>query len=223
MTVRDGGDPFADDDIEPSARPPFTAAEPSDLPMMAETTRDPYVEAGWPDTATKDPYVEAGWSLSDRDREMAGIERRSDNRALLGSCAIFVLVVMVGIGGMIAAGIGLANNVDELLGDAVPEPANCQRVWMAGNATPEQDEAVGRLLSQWLAPGQISYVDKDATFAEFASYYADQPDVIELVDPNELPTSFITFLPLGEVQQQELEALPGVQSVDEERFLPGCT
>ncbi|MEM9614629.1 MAG: permease-like cell division protein FtsX [Actinomycetota bacterium] len=223
MTVRDGGDRFADD-IEPWETPPFAAAEPPASHVAAATSaRDPYVEAGWPETTTPDPYVEAGWADNDDDQRHADEARRSDNRALLASCGAFMLVVLVGVGGMIAAGIGLANNIDEILGEDSLEPARCYNVWLDVSSTADQVDAIGQTLGGMVGADRITYMDKDAIYAEVVSHYANQPEVIELIDPDELPTSYAVTAGLDADQRQELRAIPGVVGVNEDRFSPGCT
>ncbi|MEZ5411725.1 MAG: permease-like cell division protein FtsX [Acidimicrobiales bacterium] len=91
-------------------------------------------------------------------------------------------------------------------------------VWMTADAPQENVDAVKSFLDDSLVVRSSSYVNHEATFAEFQTYYADQPEVLDLVDPNDLPTSFrvvpeVPDLALIRSLGQEIEALPGVSQV----------
>lgn len=91
-------------------------------------------------------------------------------------------------------------------------------VWMTADAPQENVDAVKSFLDDSLVVRSASYVNHEATFAEFQTYYADQPEVLDLVDPNDLPTSFrvvpeVPDLALIRSLGQEIEALPGVSQV----------
>lgn len=91
-------------------------------------------------------------------------------------------------------------------------------VWMTADAPQENVDAVKAFLDDSLVVRSSNYVNHDATFAEFQTYYADQPEVLDLVDPNDLPTSFrvvpeVPDLALIRSLGQEIEALPGVSQV----------
>ena len=66
---------------------------------------------------------------------------------------------------------------------------------------------------------RVSYVNQENTFEEFQEFYADQPEVLDLVEPEQLPTSFrvvpeIADLTLIRALGDEIQALPGVSGVD---------
>jgi cell division transport system permease protein len=92
-------------------------------------------------------------------------------------------------------------------------------VWMNNDAETEQIERTSQFLGDSLTVKDYTYVNKEATFVEFQEYYADQPEVLDLVEPGDLPTSFrvvpeIADLALIKSLGQEIEALPGIDSVD---------
>ncbi len=91
-------------------------------------------------------------------------------------------------------------------------------VWMTADAPQENVDAVKSFLDESLVVRSASYVNHEATFAEFNTYYADQPEVLDLVDQNDLPTSFrvvpeVPDLALIRSLGEEIEALPGVSQV----------
>ena len=63
-------------------------------------------------------------------------------------------------------------------------------VWLTPEAMPDSVQAIADWLGHNPAVAAYSYVDREATYAEFAEYYADNPEVLELVSPDQLPTSF---------------------------------
>ena len=63
-------------------------------------------------------------------------------------------------------------------------------VWLTPEAIPDSVQAIAEWLDHNPAVAAYSYVDREATYAEFAEYYADNPEVLELVSPDQLPTSF---------------------------------
>jgi cell division transport system permease protein len=92
-------------------------------------------------------------------------------------------------------------------------------VWMSPDATQENIEATRRFLDESLTVKSFFYVNPEATFAEFQEYYADQPEITDLVSSEQLPTSFrvvpeITDLSLIRAVGADIQTLPGVTEVD---------
>lgn len=92
-------------------------------------------------------------------------------------------------------------------------------VWMSPDADPANIEATASFLNDSLTVKDFTYVNKEATFIEFQEYYADQPEVLDLVEAEQLPTSFrvvpeIADLALIRSLGEEIEALPGINGVD---------
>ena len=92
-------------------------------------------------------------------------------------------------------------------------------VWMNADAAPENIESVRSFLDTTLTVKRSTYVNQEATFIEFQEYYSEQPEVLDLVEPEQLPPSFrvvpeIADLPLIRALGTEIEALPGVNGVD---------
>jgi cell division transport system permease protein len=92
-------------------------------------------------------------------------------------------------------------------------------VWMSPDAPPESIEATAQFLEKSQTVESFSYVNQEATFVEFQAYYSDQPEVLDLVEPTQLPTSFrvvpaIPDLALIRALGDEIQALPGIIDVD---------
>ncbi|MEM9134059.1 MAG: permease-like cell division protein FtsX [Actinomycetota bacterium] len=92
-------------------------------------------------------------------------------------------------------------------------------VWMSPDAEPDNVETVRNFLDTSLTVKRVSYVNQENTFQEFQEFYADQPEVLDLVEPEQLPTSFrvvpeIADLTLIRALGDEIQALPGVSGVD---------
>jgi cell division transport system permease protein len=92
-------------------------------------------------------------------------------------------------------------------------------VWMAPDATPENIEATAQFLEEYRTVENYTYVNQEATFEEFQAYYSDQPEITDLVEAEQLPTSFrvipeITDLALIRSLGEEIRTLPGIIDVD---------
>ena len=64
-------------------------------------------------------------------------------------------------------------------------------LWLSVGASDEEVESLREWLNRNDAILSFRYVDRAATYAEFTEYFADEPEIIELVEPDQLPTSFV--------------------------------
>lgn len=92
-------------------------------------------------------------------------------------------------------------------------------VWMSPDASPEQIDSARNFLDQSSTVKDFTYVNKEATFKEFQDYYADQPEVLDLVESTQLPTSFRVVPQIPDLSTiraigEEIKSLPGVSGVD---------
>ncbi|MFV0527052.1 MAG: cell division protein FtsX [Acidimicrobiales bacterium] len=92
-------------------------------------------------------------------------------------------------------------------------------VWMNTDASPDNIDATAQFLDNSPTVKSYTYVDQDATFEEFQTFFQDQPEVLDLVEPDQLPTSYrvvpqVADLAYIKAVGQEMESLPGVDSVD---------
>lgn len=63
-------------------------------------------------------------------------------------------------------------------------------VYMNPSATAEQIDSVNKELDTNPQVDSVTFLDKDATYAEFKRLFKDQPDFVESINPDELPQSF---------------------------------
>ena len=89
-------------------------------------------------------------------------------------------------------------------------------VFMLPEATPEQNEAVERELSQMPEVKRFTFVDQQAAYAEFKEMFANSPDLVESVEPKDLPPSYRVVPKRAEfvdVVGGRFEKRPGVKEV----------
>jgi len=94
-------------------------------------------------------------------------------------------------------------------------------VWLDPNASSEQITQIQADLQALTSPQAVTYIDKYQTWTEFKTHFADQPEILTLVEIEQLPTSFRLTALIHQSDIAAIEALPGVISVDPvERGLP---
>jgi cell division transport system permease protein len=89
-------------------------------------------------------------------------------------------------------------------------------VFMLPDATPEQSEAVERELSQMPEVKKFTFVDQNAAFDEFKEMFANSPDLVESVEPKDLPPSYRVVPKRAEfvdVVGDRFDKRPGVKEV----------
>ncbi len=92
-------------------------------------------------------------------------------------------------------------------------------VWMNPDADQESIRQTADFLDQFPTVKSYTYVNKEQTFEEFQAFYADQPEVLDLVEADQLPTSFrvvpeVADLALIRELGAQIQALPGISGVD---------
>ncbi len=147
---------------------------------------------------------------------------RRDRVLLVAAC----LIAAVALGGMAAAIGGRAapnraggpSESGEAVGaDAAPVEIV---LWLDVNVTAAQvDELVGTLEADGRAES-IDYVDRDATYQDFLRAFVDEPELTALVDPDQLPTSFLVTVPGAEAAEflrwaATLPHLNGIERLNE--------
>lgn len=63
-------------------------------------------------------------------------------------------------------------------------------VYMNPSASEEQTEAVSRALDESGQVDEVDFYDRERTFEEFQTLFREQPDLVNSVKPEDLPTSF---------------------------------
>jgi cell division transport system permease protein len=92
-------------------------------------------------------------------------------------------------------------------------------VYMNPSATQEQIDSVNRNLDSNPQVESVTFLDQEATFAEFQRLFEDQPDFVESINPEELPQSFrvkptSTDADVVSAVGTEFENMPGVYQVE---------
>jgi len=106
----------------------------------------------------------------------------------------------------------LAGALALAIGNPNPKPGVELIIWFSPTADSQSIEDVSDWLRQHPQVDRYSYVNQEAAYQEFREYYANQPEVIELVKPEQLPTSFQVATTEPELLAPLAEAFPGVAS-----------
>ena len=77
-----------------------------------------------------------------------------------------------------------------------------------------QVQGVADLLGETEFVDGFVYVDRETTWAEFVDYYVDEPEIVELVSADLLPTSFRVQTSEPVVVIDLLSGLDGVETVE---------
>lgn len=91
-------------------------------------------------------------------------------------------------------------------------------VWLQPAASQADIDAVHALLADALVVRSVTYVNQEATWNTFQQYYAERPEVLDLVDPADLPTSFLVELEVddrsvADALRAEVAVMPSVSDV----------
>jgi cell division protein FtsX len=93
-------------------------------------------------------------------------------------------------------------------------------------APPEQVDAVGRAIRAVRGVAAIDYLDQQESYATFQRLFADDPEIVQSMAPEELPTSYRVELegadPEGTITALEELDLPGIYKVDSMCGLIDC-
>lgn len=161
-------------------------------------------------------------------REARGVRRDGRNWLLAAAAAI---VLVVGVFGLVRSSsnpvtdVAAAGATDEYFASLFGADVDLV-VWMDPEATQDQIDAVDEFLETSPLIESFPFIDRDQTSAEFRRYWADSPDVLAAVEPEQLPTSFRVSMTegsdhLAEGITDELLALSGVQDVQQGELFVG--
>jgi len=100
------------------------------------------------------------------------------------------------------------------------QPGDSLLIWLEVGITPTQTAAIAAALQSMPEIAEIRYSGPEETWREFLEYFADQPEVIELVEQDQLPTSFEITSSDPMAVAAAIESLPGVDAVDFEDPTP---
>ncbi|MEM7272287.1 MAG: permease-like cell division protein FtsX [Actinomycetota bacterium] len=136
---------------------------------------------------------------------------RNPSLSIATILTVAVSLSLMGAALLVQQGVGRINNVfrDEV--EFI--------VWMDKEVQPEQVESTADFLSKSIYIKAHRYIDQDETYQEFQNYFADEPEILELVTPEQLPTSFQVTPQDADVESiraiaDEIEILAGVDDVE---------
>ncbi len=111
------------------------------------------------------------------------------------------------------AGSGLSRDLLEFAAPA--EPGQQLLVWMHPDATSGHVQAVAVVLTELSEVDEYRYFDHEASYQEFVNHFADKPEIIDLVEPDQLPTFFRVTTTRPPDVADRIEVLPGVEAVEQ--------
>lgn len=164
----------------------------------------------------------------DVDAALGDLRDRTDHpsrhgRRTVGVFAATAAVVAIVIGAMAlwpsdeSERIDAAGIDDEQPATTVPPCAlGAAFVYLLPGAEQETVDAVRSSLVDIGPDDPIEFMDQARTFEEFRQLFDDQPQFVESISPEELPTSFRISLrePWTEAQISSVESMPGVLRVE---------
>jgi cell division transport system permease protein len=136
---------------------------------------------------------------------------RNPSLSLATILTVAVSLSLMGAALLVQQGVGRINNVfrDEV--EFI--------VWMDRDVEDEQVQSTADFLTTSPFIRDHRYIDQEETYEEFQTYFADEPEILELVLPEQLPTSFQVTPQDAEVESirsiaLEIEILAGVDDVE---------
>lgn len=136
---------------------------------------------------------------------------RNPSLSIASILTVAVSLSLMGASLLVQQGVGRINNVFKDDIEFI--------VWMDVGVGEEQVESTQDFLEKSIYVRQIDYVDQERTFEEFQTYYADEPEILDLVTADKLPTSFLVTPKEADVESikaiaSEIEILAGVEEVE---------
>lgn len=136
---------------------------------------------------------------------------RNPSLSIATILTVAVALSLLGASMLIQRGVG---NINTLFTDNVEFI-----VWMDRNVGQEQIDATADFLESSPFVRNARFINSEQTFADFQEFYADEPEILELVTPDRLPTSFQvtpTDIDVDVIESiaPEIEALAGVSEVE---------
>jgi hypothetical protein len=134
------------------------------------------------------------------------LRRRAARRTRRRITAIGVaaLVVLIGAGTALGLSGREAPPVQVGTSPGTDVPAFDLRIYLNPDATPAQVAAISRRLLEDPNVTGLTYADAAASYAQFECLFSDQPQLIESVQPGDLPTNFGVNIVGGQVEMDRL-------------------
>jgi len=136
---------------------------------------------------------------------------RNPSLSLATILTVAVSLSLMGVALMVQRGVGRINTAfqDEI--EFI--------VWLDVNVQQEQIEAINDFLANNPYVDDRYFIDREATYQEFQNFFADEPELLQLVEADQLPMSFQvqpsnTDVELIRRVGEEIETIAGVSDVE---------
>lgn len=185
------------------------------------------------DPTTADAYAALRQQVdqhTDVDRGLADLHERVGRRrrwATTGIAAALVALVAGGALALVTIGPDATDPAGTTPSTTAPvtsDPAEDRcgtptvSIYLEPLATPEQIQGIRDELDA-LALEPYEFIDRDAVYEEFQQLFADSPDFVESITPEQLPERFQITTEVSADEFAVLETLPGVLRVE---AAPNC-
>lgn len=92
-------------------------------------------------------------------------------------------------------------------------------IWVDADVTDDQLAALERAMTDSPGVKEFRYVNTEETWVEFTEFWKDQPELFDVVAPEDMPTSYrvvpeIVDLAVVQALGRSFEGLPGVRKID---------
>ena len=136
---------------------------------------------------------------------------RNPSLSIATILTVAVSLSLMGASLLVQQGVGRINNVFKDEVEFI--------VWMDIGVEEEQVKSTEDFLTRSPYVRKIEYIDQERTYEEFRTYFADEPEILELVEPDQLPTSFQVTPQDADIESiraisDEIEILAGVEEVE---------
>ena len=162
-----------------------------------------------------------GDSNSRADRVSARLTGTMRTVAVVAAVLIVGVLSVRGLSGPTEGGEELAIHaaVSEALsagGEAEEPPVDGENmiIWLVVGIAEEKADAIAAWLDENQTVTRFRYMDIADTYLEFREYFVDEPEILELVEPEQLPTSFVVTSDDPVAVATAVELLAGVEQVE---------
>ncbi len=132
---------------------------------------------------------------------------------LVAACVAVVAGLLFAVS---AIGVLPSANTTSSLGEGVaPSTSTEVVVWMRPDASEDQIASVLLYLDDADHVTRFTFIGKDQAYEQFQEFFADEAELLELVEADQLPTSFvIETSDAPEILADDLLPLPGVADIE---------
>ncbi len=171
------------------------------------------------DVTPDDPSMWVGVGAGSIERTQVTVQRKP----IAWLAAAAALLVVVGLGTTALRDsprtVTLASDTETLISDELLEFGRQDSpieliVWVHPDASDEEVDEVQGLLEADSRITSFRYMNEDATYEEFLTFWSDSPEVVAAVTPQDLPTSFRVVADDPATVASRFEQIAGVLKTD---------